>query len=227
MKDLLLDRLCGKPETRPDSPSLEDAVEASALILTSLHSSKIKLGRRRTFHDEIDYLRKELELMVQVFPSLGSQIQSWLDETCAFAEQTPPMDLFFSHGDFTYSQLIFKGKEIGLLDFDSVCQAEPALDLGQFLAYQRMVICKEQKPESPMEAEEVERLSELFLSTYISGSGEWVEDVEQLRNRVVAYEIISLIRLAVHSWSKLKGARLYYTVNILKERISCLARVSN
>jgi hypothetical protein len=77
-----------------------------------------------------------------------------------------------------------------------------------------------------MEAEEVERLSELFLSTYISLSGDWVEDVEQLRNRVTAYEIVSLIRLAVHSWGKLKGARLYHTVNILKERMTCLARVS-
>ena len=136
------------------------------------------------------------------------------------------MALCFCHGDFTYSQLIFQGKEIGLLDFDSVCQAEPAVDLGQFLAYQRMVICKEQNPEAPMETEEVERLSELFLTTYISASGEWLEDADQLRNRVTAYEMLSLMRLAVHSWAKLKGARLYHTVNILKERMSCLARVA-
>jgi hypothetical protein len=227
MKDLLLDRLCGDHADREGRETLEGALESCAHILTALHGSKIKLGRRRTFNDDVESLREELDLMVQVFPSLGSQIQAWLDEVVEFAGQIPPMALCFNHGDFTYSQLVFQGKEIGLLDFDSVCQAEPALDLGQFLAYQRMVICKEQKPESPMESEEVERLYELFLSTYISAAEDWLEDEEQLRNRVMAYEMISLMRLAVHSWAKLKGARLYHTVNILKERISCLARVSD
>jgi energy-coupling factor transporter ATP-binding protein EcfA2 len=226
MKDLLLDRLCGTPGMRGGSATLDGAIESCAHILAALHSSKIKLGRRRTFNDEVGALKEELQLMLQVFPSLGGQIESWMDEVVAFAEPTPPMGLCFNHGDFTYSQLIFQENDVGLLDFDSVCQAEPALDLGQFLAYQRMVICKEQNPDAPMEAEEVERLSELFLSTYISLSGDWVEDVEQLRNRVTAYEIVSLIRLAVHSWGKLKGARLYHTVNILKERMTCLARVS-
>jgi hypothetical protein len=87
------------------------------------------------------------------------------------------------------------------------------------------VICKEQNPEAPMDSAEVERLSELFLSTYIAHS-DWLADEALLRQRTMAYEIISLIRLAVHSWDKLKGTRLTHTINILKERISCLSRVS-
>jgi aminoglycoside phosphotransferase (APT) family kinase protein len=171
-------------------------------------------------------LKEEIYAMQQALPRLGGQIGSWLDEVISFANQTPAMPLCFSHGDFTYSQLIFSGRESGLVDFDSVCQAEPALDLGQFLGYQRMVICKEQHPDDPLDPEEVERLSELFLSTYIAASSPELGNIEQLRARVMVYETISLIRLAVHSWEKLKGIRLKHTVNILKERMSCLAQVS-
>jgi len=136
------------------------------------------------------------------------------------------MPLCFSHGDFTYSQLIITGSLSGLVDFDSVCQAEPALDLGQFLAYQHMVICKTQRPDAPMQPEEIDRLSELFIGTYIEAAGSWLKDPELLRARVIVYETLSMIRLVVHSWEKLKGTRLKYTVQMVKERMSCLAQVS-
>ncbi|HJW89534.1 MAG TPA: ABC transporter transmembrane domain-containing protein [Anaerolineales bacterium] len=225
LKDLLLDRLCGAGLELPGDLTLEEALESCARMLVVLHTSKIELGRRRNFEDEISMVSAEVEAMELVFPSLGGQLHSWLDEVIAFGRSSIPMSPVFSHGDFTYSQLIFQGKESGLVDFDSICQAEPGLDLGQFLAYQRLVICKEQHPEAPMDSVEVERLSDLFLSTYIAHS-DWLADETLLRNRTMAYEVISLIRLAVHSWDKLKGTRLNHTLNILKGRISCLSRVS-
>src|SRR3712207_8430077 len=53
------------------------------------------------------------------------------------AAECDPLPLVPSHGDLTPGQILFDGARPGLLDFDTVCQAEPALDLGQFLAYLR------------------------------------------------------------------------------------------
>ena len=82
----------------------------------------------------------------------------------------------FSHGDFTYSQLIFDGSDGGLVDFDSICQAEPAHDVGHYLAYQRLNIIKDQDPNFPVAPEAIERLCALFLDTYIDASRAWIID---------------------------------------------------
>jgi len=40
-----------------------------------------------------------------------------------------------------------------------------------------------------------------------------------LRGRVAVYELISLIRLTLHSWEKMKGSRLRQTILLLEERV--------
>ena len=132
----------------------------------------------------------------------------------------------FSHGDFTYTQLIFDGAEGGLVDFDTVCQAEPALDLGQFLAYQRLAILKDQNPESPMTAAMTEQLCSQFLDAYLAAADGRLADEAHLRARVALYEVISLLRLAVHSWQKLKSSRLAHATTLLEERTVCLPQRS-
>ena len=42
-----------------------------------------------------------------------------------------------------------------------------------------------------------------------------------MRGRVAIYELISLIRLTLHSWEKMKGSRLKQTILLLEERIEC------
>ncbi len=77
---------------------------------------------------------------------------------------------------------------------------------------------------SPQEA--IERLCALFLDTYIDVSKAWIPDESILRGRVAIYELISLIRLALHSWEKMKGSRLKQTINLLEERIECQKQIS-
>ena len=46
--------------------------------------------------------------------------------------------------------------------------------------------------------------------------------MERLDDRVPVYEVISLLRMALHSWQKLKGTRLEYVIAVLEERVACL-----
>lgn len=210
----------GEDENMPyeDGMTLEQAIQTCALIAATLHSSNIKLGPTSTLKMQVAQLRDESIVIGRTFPELRAQIDSWLDETLAFSQAYPAMQPCFSHGDFTYTQLIFDGSDGGLVDFDSICQAEPAQDLGHYLAYQRLNIIKDQEPDAPILAEAIERLCALFLDTYVDASRGWIADEGLLRGRVAVYELISLIRLTLHSWEKMKGSRLRQTILLLEER---------
>jgi aminoglycoside phosphotransferase (APT) family kinase protein len=196
------------------------------LIAATLHSSGIKLGRPTTLEAQVSKLRDGADVLSQVFPKLGAQVRSWINQTVEYAQAYPAMPLSFSHGDFTYTQLIFEANEGGLVDFDTMCQAEPAQDLGHYLAYQRLNIIKDQDPNAPFAPEAIERLCALFLDTYIEVSKAWIPNEGHLRGRVAIYELISLIRLTLHSWEKMKGSRLKQTMTLLEERIECQRQIS-
>ena len=198
---------------------LDKAIQTCALIAATLHSSNIQLGRHTTLEMQVAKLQESADVISHVYPELGAQVHSWIQQAVEFAQGYPAMPLCFSHGDFTYTQLIFDGKAGGLVDFDTMCQAEPAQDLGHYLAYQRLNIIKDQDPNAPFAPEAIEHLCALFLDTYIEVSRDWIPDEAQLRGRVAVYELISLIRLAVHSWEKMKGSRLKQTIPLLEERI--------
>jgi hypothetical protein len=223
---LLKARLKGQAATQPGQLSLEASIDACARIAAALHTSGITLGPRRTLADELAGLRQGFAGVQHIAPELGAQFQSWLEQVEAYAGSSRSLDLCFSHGDFSYTQLIFEGEQTGLVDFDTVCQAEPALDLGQFLAYVRMAVQKGRKSAAPAPAGLTEQLCEQFLQSYIAASGDQLVDAALLRARVPVYELISLLRLALHSWQKLKGSRLEFVLTILEERASCLAQLS-
>ena len=206
--------------------TLEQAVRTCALIAATLHSSDIQLGSPKTLEMQVAQLRDETQRVGRTFPELRAQIESWIDETVAFSEAYPTMPLCFSHGDFTYTQLIFDGRNGGLVDFDSICQAEPAQDLGHYLAYQRLNIIKNQDPDIPIAPEAIERLYSLFLDTYIDAAGAWIADPGLLRGRVAIYELLTLIRLTLHSWEKMKGSRLKQTLVLLEERVESQRQIS-
>jgi hypothetical protein len=199
--------------------TLEQAVRTCALIAATLHGSNIKMGPPSSLDMQVAELRDEAKVIGRTFPELRAQIDSWINEMLALSQLYPSMPPCFSHGDFTYTQLIFDGSSGGLVDFDSICQAEPAQDLGHYLAYQRLNIIKDQDPDAPIASEAIEHLGSLFLDTYVNASRSWIADEGLLRGRVAAYELISLIRLTLHSWEKMKGTRLRQTILLLEERV--------
>jgi hypothetical protein len=231
---LLLDAIPGKPQVarllksrlagaEPSGKlSLEQSIDACGQIAAAIHSSGIELGRHRGLEYELDWLRQSIQSLARVSPELGAQLQDWRDRAAAIAGKGAQLPLCFGHGDFTYTQLIFDGQQSGLVDFDTVCQAEPALDLGQFLAYQRLAILKDQRREAPLPATAVAQLCARFFDSYVAARGDQIAVVQALRERVNMYEILMLLRLALHSWQKLKVSRLQHAVALLEERSSCL-----
>ena len=222
---LLKARLKGQAPEETGRLSLEVSIDACAQIASVIHTSSIALGRRRTLDGELTALQKEINTVQRVAPELGARFQAWLERIESYAEESDPLPLRFCHGDYTYTQLIFDGKQSGLVDFDTVCQAEPALDLGQFLAYLKVATHKAHKLASAAPSRLGEQLGERFLQTYIRTAVDEIDDSERLRIRASVYEVVSLMRMALHSWHQIKSARVENVIAVLEEAMDRLPQL--
>jgi len=214
---LIRARVAGGHAQGPDGLTLERALDACGRVAANLHSSGIVLGEARTLESELATLRRDMAAFDRFCPPLGTMLREHLDRAEEAAAEAEALLLCFGHGDYTPSQVMFGGPVTGLIDFDTVCQAEPALDLGQFVAYLRVLVSKAQRVQASQAPDELgEELAEAFLRVYAKAAG--TEDFEALRRRVRAYETVSLVRMAVRSWRQLKVARLENVLGVVEQR---------
>ncbi|CAN5646332.1 hypothetical protein BH10CHL1_BH10CHL1_40660 [soil metagenome] len=222
---LIQAQVAGTAATKPGALTLELALKDCAQVAVALHKTQIALSKPRTLEDELASLEEQLQPAQTFSLALAMQLQNVIRQLQTYAQQTKSLPLCLSHGDFTYTQLIFDDASCGLVDFDTMCEAEPALDLGQFLAYLRLTARKIQQSNTDSVELAADELCTLFLNTYLQGAGYQETKAEQLLARVAVYEIISLLRIALHSWQKLKGSRLELVMDLLEERIICLPSI--
>lgn len=209
-----------KGATATGTLTLNQALTTAAHMAARLHLSEIQLGRLRTLKSEVDELQEACQITRQLTPALALHLQELLNRLKPYLGQ-PTLPYCFSHGDFTHTQLIFEGTTGGLVDFDTICQAEPALDLGQFTAYLRLAVTKAAATGADAE-QDAEQRCLFFLQNYLETVGYPSNTAAYIRERTQIYEVISLLRIALHSWQKLKTVRLEQVMTILEERIACL-----
>jgi hypothetical protein len=212
---LLKARVAGSKDAREPGP--EVAIESAALLLARLHACGFDAGRRREAPAELAGVGRQVAALGRISPALGRRLEEARAEAETLLGSSPPLPLGFAHGDFSHSQIISDGDHRGVLDFDTVCVAEPALDVGHFLAYLRVTVLK--AAADPSDGRSVaDDLGQRFVRAYVAASGDAAGDVGRLRARAAGYEIVSLVRLGVHSWQKSKIARLANVMTILEER---------
>jgi thiamine kinase-like enzyme len=203
----------------PNGLPLEEMVATGGYVAAMLHASGVDLGRPRTLEDELAGLRPQIAMARQFVPSFGERAQLWLERIAALAEQSEPLKLCLGHGDFKHEQLLFDGARSALVDFDAICQAEPALDLGKFLAHLRTETEKFRRRAS-VSSPLGDELAEQFVRAYVSTAGDHVEDERRLRLRTTLYEAIALLRLALLSQQDLDETRLEMTTDLLESRMT-------
>jgi hypothetical protein len=192
----------------PGALSLEEMVAACGHAAAALHSSGVTYGPERTIDEELAGLQRDMAIVRPFVRDSGDRAQAWFERIVTLAEQSEPLRLCLSHGDFKYEQLLFDGARSALMDFDAVCQAEPALDLGKFLAHLRV------------EARLGDELAEEFLRAYVSAAGDRLEDERRLRRRTALYETVSLLHLTLWSQRNLDETQMQITAGLLEERLS-------
>ena len=108
-----------------------------------------------------------------------------------------------THGTFDPEQVLIAQGRIGFIDFDSFCLAEPALDVGLFLAAIMDAGLKAGSDSLVSRNARMARLDEL------AGIGEvFLAEYERLapisRPRVALWQALDFLLDALHTWTKVK-----------------------
>jgi hypothetical protein len=209
--ELDLTLITGVPGARPDlriDGVLDAIVDKAAFVAAFMHTSGVRAGSPRTMKDELGRARDAVGRIGLDAPAFAAWLTAVLDSVTEAARRTPTRPLAFAHGDFTLSQLLMAGLGVGVLDFDGLCQAEPACDLGRFLASLRTVLAKSGNPSG-------DRLASRFLDVYQAVGGQTNPE-----DRARVYELTSLVRMAAHSWQRLKASRLRVVCSVLERQVA-------
>ena len=121
----------------PQSPTSE--LQLAALALARLHTSQVSPGQHtvRPGAKEAKRARERAALLTGYYPAQAADIQDLVQALAQRLETIEPATYRPAHGGFKASQLLYHDQTIAVVDFDGFCLADPALDVGYFLAYLR------------------------------------------------------------------------------------------
>ena len=105
---------------------------------------------------------------------------------------TASPDMVLSHGDFTPAQVLLDGQDVAVVDLDTLCWADPALDLGRFLAHLELLAVKRGgDAATPL----VHDLTRAFLRGYGEATPRTAAAAEAT-DRIALYKTTTLARTA-------------------------------
>lgn len=147
---LLLSEDLGSPAENPPThmgseviacnhPGAQDALGRAAEALADLHTSKVADAgtATRTGSAEAAKAAKRAGLLAAYLPELAGQIDGVSSNLCDRLAELEPGTYRPAHGSYKPSQLLVRQNSVFVVDFDQFCLADPALDVGYFLAYLR------------------------------------------------------------------------------------------
>jgi hypothetical protein len=218
LKDQLrLSLHAGTPE---EMNRLRALLAKTARGLSELHGSGVTSGKVVTFEDELAEVRGRVERLERFVPEIIGAADPLFDLLESIARAHPADPAVPSHRSFRPAQVLISGDDIGFIDFDSFCQAEPALDLSLFVSVLRDLSMRAlQKrdgrpgPGEPARAEHlalVDDLSTAFLDAY-----EAATSVDVTRARVDLWHALEVWSRIVDCWIKDRPERLPHCMQLL------------
>lgn len=191
---ILMEDVPGKPMTGFETANLDTAFTETGKVIAKLHQSKLELSKKFLPEDEIRLLESWVETVSQVYPELKPLLEPALNEVQPALSSQQDFELRPAHRDFYEKQIIFDRPWTVLIDFDTLCLSEPALDLGNFLAHLKLA-----RLQGILNSENWE---EYFLAGYDPNPP------LKFLKRVKTYTKSSLLRLACHHSLRPKDAHL-------------------
>jgi hypothetical protein len=157
--------------------------EAGA-CLAALHTYASIDAPRRSLADDLQELREYIAPMALANPALAARYEQALAVVAAGVghEDTPPV---VTHGAFRTDQLMIQGADLVLIDLDTFCLANPARDVGNFMAYLRWKAIRR-----PEQQAMIEQAGRAFLAGYRAARPE-LDD-----RQLACYQAASLLKIA-------------------------------
>ncbi|WP_448614953.1 phosphotransferase family protein [Modestobacter sp. URMC 112] len=209
----------------PGNPDALAVVGRAARALAELHTSGLDTGglRLRTGADEAGKAAKRGRLLEQYVPGLAPEVRRVAGAVGTALTGLPTDTVRPAHGSYKPSQLLVRDGAVSLVDFDQVCLADPALDVGYFLAYLRPPGLFQRRAGR---REWFEAAAGTFLATYqqrLAERGEPAATGAGTARRASAYEAALLLKIAARRVNRLHSPRPGEVTAVLDEVCRCLA----
>lgn len=193
--------------------------------LAELHRCGVRYGEPITWESELAEIRARNARLAVSLPQHAEATTALLARLDRLAAQYPADPAGPAHRSFRPAQVLLDKDEIGFIDFDGFCQAEPALDLALFLTEIEEIGLGKVKTGLKEGEEEaldpdarrgrlarLEDLYRVFLDEYTS-----VMAVSP--PRIALWAALDLITLLQGTWAKAKLARLPDTLFLLERHL--------
>ncbi len=121
---------------RPDA-SVASALRSAGAALHALHQLPQALAGPLELNDfaaEVKKVAPTREHVFALLPSAATALSAVLDRAREVHERLPVEPVAFLHGDFKGEHVWLTPDGLTLIDFDSCCLGDPAVDIGKFLA---------------------------------------------------------------------------------------------
>jgi hypothetical protein len=210
-------------------PALTDALRTAAQTAAAVHSCPASGAELpvRNLTGERAATERDLMLLESVWPEVAASLRRGLAgalrslpaRSPATAAPGWPLAPVLAHGDFTPSQVLLDASGgAGLVDVDTLCIAEPALDLGRFLAYLQVTGLRRSRAAGPLLAE----LTALVVTSYLDASrpsdgatAPRANVRRLLAEHTAVYRALTLARLGARACWQLKDDRLAAVMDVL------------
>jgi len=215
----------GLDVVHPGSDAAVEVVRRAAGALADLHTSGLDTGglTRRTGADEAGKAAKRATLLEQYVPELTPVVRQVTGELRTTLAGLPGDTVRPGHGSYKPSQLLVRDGAVFVVDFDQVCLADPALDVGYFLAYLRPAGLWYRRAGR---RDWFEAAADAFLSTYLrrlADRGESTETCAGIVGRAPVFEAALLLKIAARRANRLHSPRPGEVAAVLDEVSRSLA----
>lgn len=201
----------------------EEELRLTARALAQLHTSTLSPGKKRTGAQEARRARERAALLAGHSPAQANEVLQLARRLSAALEAQPPEGYRLAHGGFKPSQLLFHSHCAFVVDFDGLCLADPALDIGYFLAYLRPASFWYRRPGTRQWFEES---AATFVDAYreaMRARGVAAQEIEGSITRAKLYEAALLFKIATRRVNRLNSPRPGELAAMLDEVACCLA----
>ena len=201
--ELLLEGMRGAV-TAGDRRGWEGVVH-SAAALAALHTAGLSTPRERPIAAELKRFQKRAGLAAAVDPTVGAELIELARALPAWLERLPEWDaqITLVHGDCKHSQCMLTPAGVAILDFDHCGMADPASDIGTYLATLRQLgihqaLKAHGSAASAARTRWLRALEDRFLEEYCAVSG----FSTGFRLRATWYEAVALMRKALRGFAR-------------------------
>ncbi len=202
----------------------ETKLRLTAEALASLHTSTVHPGEKslRPGAKEAKRARERAALIASRNAGQAEEVQQLAQQLAQRLETLQPDTYRPAHGGFKASQLLFHSGHVFVVDFDGFCLADPALDVGYFLAYLRPSGLWYGLQDMRQWFEEA---AEVFKNSYRQAMlerGVSTTEIDGIIQRAKLYEAALLFKIATRRVNRLNSPRPKELLAMMREITGCL-----